>query len=96
MNQKDARLYNQLSSLRLELKKAQERIKELEGAGPDSEAKEIMEGLPSEPWGGGYGKPANAYVYTDFSGRLAILPHGGGWLGCEARHVQGDLAPFSD
>ncbi len=63
----------------------------------DNEANILMSDLPSlnsietfDP-----GKRLNAYVCIDKMGRLAIFLKGGGWLGVEKEHVQGDLAPFS-
>jgi hypothetical protein len=61
----------------------------------DDETKRILEALPTEPFNGGFGKPPNAYVYIDDSGRLNILLDGGyTWLGTQIENVEGDQAPF--
>ena len=61
----------------------------------DDETQRILETLPTEPFNGGFGKPPNAYVYIDYSGRLAIMLDGGyTWLGAEIKDVIGDQAPF--
>ena len=72
------------------------------------ETMEIIETLPYEPRTASISEegdlhktrtPPNAYISIDGTGRLAIWPIGGGWLGVPAKHfdkLQSDVAPFAD
>jgi hypothetical protein len=65
----------------------------------DEERDEIVSALPTQPIGFAPTGECNAWVYTDPTGRLCILPKDGGWLGIEQKHfehVLADVAPFSD
>lgn len=65
----------------------------------DPEAVEILRRLPEDRVEPGYRPASNAYICVDYDGgnnkpRLSVWPEGGGWIGADFEHVQGDAGPF--
>lgn len=67
-------------------------------ASPDSETERCLKGFPISAYPYPHGKTVSVSACLDSGpdGRLCIYAPGGGMIFVERKHIEGDIAPFSD